>query len=118
MHGSFEMALYWSYLEMNKNDILRQRTIDQIQRILKEAPVNDHFLRLLWKGFAEYQSKWVQSFFQEAALSKRKLLWTTRVLTFLLKYMGLLVGLSELSWRSGRNELRTDARYWHRWPKC
>jgi hypothetical protein len=25
MHESFEMALYWSYLEMNKNDNLRQK---------------------------------------------------------------------------------------------
>jgi hypothetical protein len=72
MHESFEMALYWSYLGMNKNDNLRQRIIDQIQRILKDAPVNDHFLPLLWKGFAECQSKWVQNFFQETALSKRK----------------------------------------------
>jgi hypothetical protein len=56
-HENFEMALYWSYLEMNKNDILRQRTIDQIQPILKEAPANEHFLPLLWKGFAECQSK-------------------------------------------------------------
>jgi hypothetical protein len=59
-------------LRMNENDILRQRTINQIQRILKEAPANDHLLPLLWKGFAECKSKWVQSFCQETALSKRK----------------------------------------------
>jgi hypothetical protein len=59
-------------LRMNENDILRQRTINQIQRILKEAPANDHLLPLLWKGFAECKSKWVQSFFRETALSKRK----------------------------------------------
>jgi hypothetical protein len=72
MHESFEMALYWSYLEMNRNDNLRQRTIDQIQRILKDAPVNDHFLPLLWKGFAECQSKWVQKFLPRNSLVKTK----------------------------------------------
>jgi hypothetical protein len=56
---------------MNKNDCLRQK-IGQIQLILKDAPANEHFLPLLWKGFAECQTKWVQSFFQERALSKRE----------------------------------------------
>jgi hypothetical protein len=71
MQESFEMALYWSYLEMNKNDNLRQRTIDQNQHILEEAPANNNFLPLLWKGFAECHTKWVQCFFRETALSKR-----------------------------------------------
>jgi hypothetical protein len=79
MHESFEMALYWSYLEMNKNDNLRRRTIDQIQRILKDVPANDHFLPLLWKGFAECQSKWVESFFRETALSKRNVLSDNKI---------------------------------------
>jgi hypothetical protein len=55
-----------------KNDGLRQKTIDQIQRILKDAPANEYFLPLLWKGFAECQTKWVQNFFQEIALLKRE----------------------------------------------
>jgi hypothetical protein len=79
MQESFEMALYWSYLEMHKNNNLRQRTIDRIQRILKEVPANDHFLPLLWKGFAECQSKWVQSFFRETALSKRKIVSDNKI---------------------------------------
>jgi hypothetical protein len=58
MHESFEMALYWTYLKMDKIDDLRKRTIDLIRRMPKEAPANDHFLPLLWKGFAECQSKW------------------------------------------------------------
>jgi hypothetical protein len=72
MHESFEMALYWSYLEINRKDGLRQKTIGHIQLILKDAPVNEHFLPLLWKGFVECQTKWVQSFFREIALSKRE----------------------------------------------
>ncbi len=57
---------------MNKNDGPRQKTFDQIQRILKDAPANKHILPLLWRGFAECQTKGVQSFFQEIALSKRE----------------------------------------------
>jgi hypothetical protein len=76
MHESFEMALY---LEMNKNDNLRRRTIDQIQRILKHVPANDHFLPLFWKGFVECQSKWVESFFRETALSKRNVLSDNKI---------------------------------------
>jgi hypothetical protein len=53
---------------MNKNESLREKTIDQIHRILKDAPANYNFLPLLWNGFAECQSKWVQSFFGEKAL--------------------------------------------------
>jgi hypothetical protein len=61
--ASFEITLYWSYLEMNQNESLRQRTIAQIHRILKDAPGNDHFLPIIWNGFAECQTKWVQGFF-------------------------------------------------------
>jgi hypothetical protein len=72
VHASFEMTLYWSYLDMNKSESLREKTIDQIHRILEDAPTNNHFLPLLWNGFAECQSKWVQGFFREKALSKQK----------------------------------------------
>jgi hypothetical protein len=80
MHGSFEMSLYWSYLEMNKNNDLRKRTMDQIRRISrKHLPKTILFLALLWKGFAACQSKCVHSYFREIALSKRKISSDNRI---------------------------------------
>jgi hypothetical protein len=56
---------------MNKNEGLRQKTINQIQHIFKDAPTNEHFLPILWKGFAECQTKWVKCFFPAIGLSKQ-----------------------------------------------
>jgi hypothetical protein len=109
MKESFEMALYWIYLEMKKNDDLRQRTIDQIQCILKEAPPTTISYHSFGKTLRKANPNGSKASFEKQPCQNETFLQATRLLTFLLKYNELLVELSKLSWQNASNELRIDA---------
>jgi hypothetical protein len=70
--GSFELSLFWKFERMTNQKELRENTLDRMHEILCDSPSSDFFFRILWDGFSELQANWVQSFFCEKSLRKRK----------------------------------------------
>jgi hypothetical protein len=76
--ASFEITLYWSYLEMNQNESLRQRTIAQIRVILKDAPAMIIFYRSYGMALRSVKPNGFKDSFEKKPYQNEKLLWTTR----------------------------------------